>query len=654
MTITINGGAFPAGRVFYLSRNVSAALAFFIAAYTHADAIGHKMLADLSLEELAALPVISVSKSAKPVSEASASVFVITGEDIRYAGSASLPEALRLAPNLQVARLDARNYAITSRGFNNPFENKLLVMIDGRTVYSPLFSGVYWDAQDVVLEDLQRIEVVSGAGGTMWGANAVNGVVNIVSRSSADTQGELLSIGTSADEQYASARYGGKLNGDNNGYYRVYVKHLQNDDTYAENGISTQTGFKRTQAGFRMDWDAAGDKFTLQGDAYSGRLHQAGTDDIDISGANILARGGWQVSADSKLSVQAYVDHTERDQPLAFAQKMNTFDIELQHELAFGARQNIVWGAGYRYITDRINNDISFAFLPADVDMSWKNIFIQDEISVADKVKLTVGSKWEDNPYTGLEAMPGLKLGWEPDSTKLVWASLSRAVRSPSRIDRDLYAPVNPEIINNVPQYTVGGGPDFVSEIAKVFEVGYRSQPVARVSWSITAFYSEYDKLRTLELNPKSSGVVFKNMAEADTYGVEMWGAWQVFSDWRLQGGLAVQNVDVRLKPGSMDFSDATGLANGDPDYFWMLRSSYDVSAQIELNSMIRYVDEVKGFKLPSYTALDVNISWAPIPQLELSLVGQNLLNGDHAEFGSAPFRSEFGRAIFAKLVWGL
>lgn len=615
---------------------------------------GVDSLADLSLEELAAIPVISASKSAKPVSDAAASVFVITNRDIRNAGAPTLTEALRLAPNLQVARVDARNYSVTARGFNNPFQNKLLVMIDGRTVYSPLFSGVYWDAQDIVLEDVARIEVVSGAGGTLWGANAVNGVVNIVSRSSAETQGELLSVGGGPNEQHASARYGGRLVGDSNGHYRVYVKRAEHDDTRTENDISTNTGYGRTQAGFRMDWGQGAEAVTVQGDAYSGRLHQTATADIEITGANILARSGWRLSSGSTLTLQAYIDHTTRDQPNAFAQEMTTLDIELQHELALGNRQNIVWGTGYRYITDRIDNDQNFAFLPADVNMSWKNIFIQDEILLADNLKLTLGSKWEDNPYTGLEAMPGVRLGWEPDATKLVWTSLSRAVRSPSRIDRDLYAPTNPAIINGVPQYTVNGGPDFISEVAKVFEVGYRSQPVARVSWSTTAFYSEYDKLRTLELNTKGPGLVFKNMAQADTYGVEIWGSWQVFSDWRLHGGLVAQKLNVTLDPGSADFTNTTGLANGDPDYYWLVRSAYDISDRVKLNAAIRHVDEIPGFKLPPYTAVDLNIAWAVMPHVELSLLGQNLLGGGHAEFGTTPERSEYERSFFAKLVWGL
>ncbi|MDO8342267.1 MAG: TonB-dependent receptor [Cellvibrio sp.] len=609
-------------------------------------------LADLSLEELAALPVISVSKSAKPVADATASIFVITNRDIHNAGATTLPEALRLAPNLQVARVDARNYSVTARGFNNPFQNKLLVMIDGRTVYSPLFSGVYWDAQDVVLEDIERIEVVSGAGGTLWGANAVNGVVNIVSRSSAETQGELLSVGGGPNEQHASARYGGSLVGD--GHYRVYVKRAEHDDTQTANGISTNTGYGRTQAGFRMDWGQGADAVTAQGDVYSGRLHQTGTADIEITGANVLARSGWQLSSGSTLTLQAYIDHTTRDQPNAFAQEMNTFDIELQHELALGSYQNIVWGAGYRYITDRIDNDQNFAFLPADINMSWKNVFIQDEISLAENVKLTVGSKWEDNPYTGVEAMPGVQLGWEPDETKLVWTSLSRAVRSPSRIDRDLYSPTNPAIVNGVPQYAVNGGPDFISEVAKVFDVGYRSQPVERVSWSITGFYSEYEKLRTLELNSNGPGLVFKNMAEADTYGVEMWGSWQVFSDWRLHGGLVAQKLKVSLKPGSADFTNTTGLANGDPDYYWLLRSTYDILDRVKFNAAVRHVDQISGFKLPSYTAFDMNVAWTVMPHVELSLSGQNLLGGAHAEFGNAPGRSEYERALFAKIVWGL
>jgi iron complex outermembrane recepter protein len=611
-----------------------------------------QQLADLSLEQLAALPVISVTKSEKPVSEAAASVFIITERDLRNAGSASLPEALRLAPNLQVARVDARNYAVTARGFNNPFENKLQVMLDGRTLYSPLFSGVYWDAQDVVLEDLNRIEVVSGAGGTLWGANAVNGVVNIVTRSAAETQGALVSVSGSEQEHYSSLRYGGSLDG--GAFYRVYAKHSQHDDTMSESGLDTDTGWERSQLGFRMDWGTGSNAMTFQGDAYSGRLHQLNTDSIDISGANLLGRGSWQLDGGSRVSVQTYIDHTERDQPLAFAQRLTTFDVDAQQDLALGSRHKLVWGLGYRYADDNIHNYSQFAFLPENPHMIWRNLFAQNEIALAPGLSLTLGAKWEDNPYTGGETMPGLQLAWVPDDTKLVWAGASRAVRSPSRIDRDLFAPTNPPVINGVPQYAVAGGPDFVSETADVYELGYRSQPVAAVSWSATVFYSRYDRLRTLELNIHGPGLVFKNMAEARAHGMELWGSWQVTTPWRLHGGLVVQDMDMNRKPGSLDLTNTTGLANGDPDYYWLLRSSYEFSSRLGLHASLRHVEALENTGVPAYDELDVHLSWSPTANWTLSLVGQNLLSADHAEFGPAGGRSVYERSLFGKAVWSL
>ncbi|HTF84170.1 MAG TPA: TonB-dependent receptor [Cellvibrio sp.] len=609
-------------------------------------------LADLSLEQLASLRVTSVSKKPKPWANEPASVFVITEQDIRRTGSTTLPEALRLAPNLQVARVDARNYAITARGFNNPFANKLLVLIDGRSVYSPLFSGVYWDAQDVVLEDLDRIEVISGPGGSLWGANAVNGVVNVVTRSAEDTQGELVSLGGSVHEQQAAVRHGGQLT--NEGFYRVYAKHSRHDDTENAAGALTYTGWERSQAGFRADWAGYDDHFTLQGDAYRGRLHQSGTEDIKISGANILGRASRQFAPGSRLTFQAYVDHTQRDQPNAFVQHLNTIDLELQHECLIGERQMFMWGGGYRYLSDRIDNDVFFAFLPDDLNMQWRNVFIQDEIKITRDLRLTLGAKWEDNPFTGWESMPSAQLAWSPGHNQLLWGKVSRAVRTPSRIDRDYYSPANPPLVDGEPRYVIAGGPGFVSEVADVYEVGYRQQPVAQVSWSVTGFYSEYDQLRTLELNNTATGFVFENRAAADAYGLELWGSWQPLHHWRLHASLVAQEFDVYLKPGSTDISNTTALASYDPNFYSSLRSSYDVSPQVTLDSTLRYVDELKGSQVPAYTALDVRVAWEISRHLEISLVGQNLIDRAHPEFGASPRRSEYERALYGKLIWEL
>lgn len=609
-----------------------------------------KDIADLSLEELATIRVTSVSKRPESLADAPSSIFVITGNDIRRSGSTTLPEALRLAPNLQVARVDARNYAVTARGFNNPFENKLLVLIDGRTVYSPLFSGVYWDAQDVVLEDVERIEVISGPGGTLWGANAVNGVINVITKSAAETQGGLGGTGFSKNEKNGAVRYGGTM--ENGGHYRVYGKYADNDDTRRANGTSVLTGWRRKQAGFRSDWGNSARNFTVQGDTYDGYLHQQGTRDIKIAGANLLGRLNAKMDDGSTFTLQTYWDYTERNQPNAFVEHLHTFDVQLQQARTFAESHNVVWGAGYRLALDRVVNDRSFAFLPASLNMYWGNIFIQDEITLRDNLRLTAGIKMENNNYTGAEYLPTLRLAWKPSEGNLLWTSASRSVRAPSRIDRDFFSPTTPAVVNGVPRYVVAGGPDFASEIANVVELGYRVQPLPTITYSATAFYSRYDKLRTLEPNPNGFGAVFMNKAEGRVRGIEMWGTWQARTDWRLSAGFVTQKVNTTLLPGSRDATGTTGLATSDPTHYWMLRSSYDMMQGQELDVTLRHVGGLQSPAVPSYTAVDMRYGWKIRRDLELSVTGQNLFDRAHAEYGSAPGRSEYERAFFIKLLW--
>jgi iron complex outermembrane receptor protein len=682
------------------ARRSIAMAALVLAAPAMALATDVQDIADFSLEELANIKVTSVSKRPESLSDAASSIFVITGNDIRRSGATSLPEALGLAPNLQVARVDARNYAVTARGFNNPFENKLLVLIDGRTVYSPLFSGVFWDAQDVVLEDVERIEVISGPGATLWGANAVNGVINIITKSAADTRGTLVSVGASKDEKTGAVRYGGTLA--NGGHYRVYGKYAANDDTQSAAGAAILTGWHRQQAGFRTDWGDTSQSFVLQGDGYDGRLHQQGTRDIRIGGANLLGRLNRTLGGGSSLTLQAYWDHTERDQPLAFKERLDTLDLQLQHAVRFAGAHSVVWGGGYRLAHDRVENGAAFGFLPGTLNLHWANLFAQDEIALRDNLRLTAGLKLEENNYTGLELLPTLRLAWKTQANALAWSSVSRSVRSPSRIDRDFYSPTVPRIVNGVPQFAIAGGPDFASEVANVFELGYRAQPtpalsysatafysptvprivngvpqfaiaggpdfaseVANVfelgyraqptpalSYSATAFYSRYDKLRTLEPNRNGPGSVFENLAEGRTRGIETWASWQASAYWRLSAGGVVQRVDTQPNPASKDLSAATGLATSDPSHYWLLRSSLDVGAGKELDVTVRQVGALSRPAVPAYTAVDLRFGWRINPGLELSLVGQNLFDPQHAEFGAAPGRSEYRRAVFAKLVW--
>jgi iron complex outermembrane receptor protein len=599
-------------------------------------------LAELSLEELGNIQVTSVSKRSESVANAPASIFVITGNDIRRSGATSLPEALRLAPNLQVARMDARNYAVTSRGFNTAIENKLLVLIDGRTVYTPLFSGVLWDAQDVMLEDVERIEVISGPGATLWGANAVNGVINVITRSAASTQGTLVAAGAGNRERNGVVRYGGAT--DNGGHYRVYGKHARNDDSQRADGTNVATGYRRDQTGFRADWGTETDGVTMHGDAYSGRLNQQGLADIETAGANLVGKLARTLADGSALSLQAYWDYTERNQKNGFIEHLNTLDVEFRHSTQIAKVHNIVWGGGYRAAFDRIQNGQSFALLPASLDMHWANVFAQDEIELSKSLRLTAGLKLEDNNYTGTEFLPSLRLAWKPADNELIWGSASRAVRTPSRIDRDFYVPAAP--------LAISGGAGFESEVAKVYEVGYRVQPAPTISYSMTAFYARYDKLRTQERNAAGTDSVFGNGAEGKTRGIEMWGSWQAAPAWRLSGGLVAQRIITSLKPGSTDVSATTGLATNDPSHYWMLRSSWDMSHDKELDVTVRHVGALSTPAVPAYTTADVRFAWRLQHGVELSVVGQNLFNRNHAEFGAAPGRSVFEPTVFFKLLW--
>ena len=615
----------------------------------HAQSPPTRELVGLSLEELSNIKVTSVSGVEEPLADAAASIFVITNEDIRRSAATTLPEALRIAPNLQVARVDARNYAITARGSNGVFENKMLVLIDGRTVYSPLFSGVFWDAQDVMLEDVDRIEVISGPGGTLWGSNAVNGVINVITRSSKDTQGGLLVAGAGNRENGDALRYGGKL--DNGGSYRVYGKFADYEDTTSASGVRQKDGWHRGQVGFRTDFEAsAGSAFTLQGDAYRGNLHQAGTQDIVIGGVNL--NGTWNKLLDdgSKFRLQAYWDHTDRNQPGAYIDVLNTASIEAQHSFKPTPGQEIVWGGGYRFAWDRLQNAATFSFLPASFDLHWGNIFAQDEIALRDNLHLTLGAKVETNNYTGAEFLPSARLAWKVAPQHLLWAAASRAVRAPSRIDRDFYSPSSPKVVGGVPQYVFAGGPNFASEVAKVYELGYRGQPLPSVSFSSTAFYQDYDHVRTLEPGPGGILLTFQNKASGVARGVENWGTWQVMKTWRLSAGYVWQHVRTKLDPDSHDVSSASALAGDDPASYWSLRSSVDIARDHEFDVSLRHVSALPAPAVPAYYAVDLRYAWRVTPKATVALIGQNLFDKSHAEFGSFPGYSQLDRSFFVKL----
>ena len=601
-------------------------------------------LGDLSIEELSNIQITSVSRHAERLSDAPASVFVITAEDIRRSGATSLPEALRIAPNLEVARVKANSYSISARGFNNTAGNKLLVLIDGRAVYTPLFSGVFWDVQDVVLEDVERIEVISGPGATLWGVNAVNGVINVLTRRSTDTQGGFASARAGNEGRSYNLRHGGAL-GESGGSFRVYGKFFDVFNTTTAKGDTARDGWEKGQVGFRTDWGTTANGFTLQGDAYQGLEDRTTPTDPNpgkthVSGGNLLGRWNGDLAAGDHLQVQVYFDNTERDIPGAFAERLNTYDVEFLYSLKPIENNAITWGGGHRVAYDYVTNG-TVAFLPPNVKLHWTNLFAQDENTLKENWRLTLGSKFENNYYTGTEFLPSVRLAWKPEPQQLVWGAVSRAVRAPSRIDRDFFTG---------PPVQFAGGPDFVSEVVKVFEVGYRAQPSPRASYSISLFHNIYDKLRSVE--PAAGGAfVIANKIEGTGDGVEAWGSYQATRNWRLSVGTLTLRQRLKLKPDSADTVFGVAAEGNDPKLQWTLRSSLDLSGA-EFDVSVRHVSALPNPGVPAYTAVDARYAWRVRRDLELSVVGQNLFDPGHPEFGAEPGRSEIARGAYVKLRW--
>jgi iron complex outermembrane receptor protein len=601
-------------------------------------------LARLTIEELAEIEVSSVSRHPERLADAPAAVYVITSDDIRRSGVTTLAEALRLAPNLQVARVNASSYAISARGFNSESANKLLVMIDGRSVYTPLHSGVFWDAQDVMLADVDRIEVISGPGGTLWGANAVNGVINILTRSAKDSVGTLATAAVGDKEQLTALRHGMRF-GDN-GALRLYARTLRVDNTVRADGSAVADAATRRQVGARGDWGSSSSAWTLQGDAYDGRAEApGGGPDRRISGANLLTRWTRELGGGSGLQVQAYVDTYARRQPGFFNEDLDTVDVDLQHRFTLAADHQLVWGGGYRMQRDRTSGGAVLAFVPADSTLRLASLFAQDTIALGARTKLTVGIKAEHNSYTGLEYQPNVRIAWKASEQSLLWGAVSRATRTPSRLDRDLQvftplgAPYNAPLL---------GGSGFVSERVTAYEVGYRGQPTAATSFSASAFVNRFDRLRSIE--PVPGGVVIGNGVRGHSQGVELWGNWQVGNDWRLSSGLTLLHQSLGFAPGSRD-PGSPGAGGNDPQHQFSLRSSWTLAHNVSLDVALRAVGALPAPAVPAYTALDLRLGWAMARNLALSLAAFNL-GGRHAEFGAAPLRSEISPSALLRLTW--
>jgi len=605
-------------------------------------------LKKLSLDELQAIEVTSVSKRPEKLSETASAIQLITADDIRRSGAASLPEALRLASNLQVAQVDSRQWAISARGFNSTSSNKLLVLIDGRAVYTPLYAGVFWDAQDTLLEDIDRIEVISGPGATLWGANAVNGVINIITKTAKDSQGLLVTGGGGSElHGVGGMRYGGTLGA--HIQFRAYGKYFDRDSSALPVGHQATDAWNMGQEGFRLDWDASpANSVSVQGDVYDGRIAQLGTKHVGVSGGNMLARWSQTFSKDSDLSLQMYYDRTHRDIPASFAEILNTYDAEFQHHFHPSGRHDVVWGLGYRSSSDDVGNSAALAFLPAQVTRRWFNGFVQDEVPLGDRLRLTLGTKIEHNDYTGVEWGPGSRLAWTLPRRQLLWGAISRAVRTPSRIDRELLTP-------GVPPFLLTGGPNFVSETLVAYEVGYRSEPHERLSLTVATFYNDYDHIRSLEQvkPPAPIPLVIANGQAGTSYGAELTADYRVTDWWRIQTGYSGLHLDLGPKPGSTDKTFGSSESHT-PNHQEFLRQSLDLPARLQVDVGFRYVGQIVNQTVPAYGELEARLAWQARPALELSLVGQNLLHDRHAEFGVPSTRKEAERGVYGKVVWRL
>jgi iron complex outermembrane receptor protein len=598
-------------------------------------------LAEMSLEDLSKLEVTSVSRRPESLATAAASVFVITDQDIRRSGATTLPEALRLAPNLEVARINNALYGISARGFNANIANKLLVMIDGRTIYSPLFSGVFWDAEDIPLEDIDRIEVIDGPGAATWGVNAVNGVINIITRSAARTQSALVSAGAGDEERLATVQYGGRLG--TRGYYRVYGRSSTLEPTEIDAGGSAFDGWDRHRIGFRADFENGNDSFMLDAALYDSSSDTRPIfDAIDLSGGHVLGRWRRERADSAFTDIAASYDATNRTDLRLLQENARIVDIDVKHGFAHD-RHSIVVGGGYRYADSDSEPGLLFEFVPPNRQLDWYNAFAQDQIRVGEAGQVTLGLRAEHNDYTGWEALPSVRYAWAPSGRRLLWAALSRAVRAPARLDREIFTP------SQGPCF-ICGGPDFESEVADVAEIGYRATPTQQLSFSMTVFRHRYDKLRSAQFTPAGT-IVIANLIEGEVSGVTGWGNWQALSGWRLSFGGMVLDKSLRRKPGSNDPVGPSNLGN-DPDYQTLLRSTFDINSAWQFDATLRHVAELPSPLVPAYTALDLRFGWRPNVRFDISLTLRDLLDGGHVEFQAAEERSIFEPSALLKLVW--
>ncbi len=602
-------------------------------------------LSNLSIEQLAEIKVTSASKQAEPLSEAPASLYVIDHDQIVRSGALTIPEILRLAPNLQVYQQSPSKWVVTARGLNGypvaqSFSNKLLVLIDGRTVYSPLFSGVYWDMQDVLPDDIERIEVISGPGATLWGANAVNGVINIITRSAVSSRGFYAEADAGTGEQVAGARLSGQAGKDIS--YRGYLRWIHEDAFDLASGGSTNDPWHRLGGGFRLDWTpTANDLVTLQGDMFGAKEDEGVDAWEDVSGRDLVLRWNRDTGPDGHLQVQAYYDYAHRStQPHQGHFFVDTYDLDLQDSLPLGSRNQLVWGGGARLAHYRIDGVPNFFFDPEGRNLFLANAFVQDTLDLSHAVSLTGGFKAEHDPYVGTSLLPEVRISIKPVESTMLWSSVSRAVRSATPFDEDAH--------EAAPGVTLTGNRDFRTEKLTAYELGVRSQPLSGLSFSLTGFYHHYDDLRTAEIAPGPGlNLFWGNQLAGSSHGIEAWANMSPLPWWTLSAGATLQREDFHFKPGATAPVIGTFQNGIDPTHWITFDSSMNLGRSVTFDLHFRAVGRLIEADVPAYAELGGRLAWNVSDHLQLAVSGSNLLHAEHVEYFG-------GDAIPRKVLVGL